>query len=321
MTVARSLLVVSRDVSGWAPARRLEPADRLPCMTITAAADGSALGNPGPAGWAWYIDDDNWAAGGWDHSTNNRGELTAVAELLDATAHRADERLVILCDSQYVINSVTKWMKGWKKKGWKKRDGKPVLNKDLMVRLDAAMEGRDVVFEWVRGHSGHHLNEAADAKARAVATAIQRGASPDEGPGLADAPAGVRRTSATEPSVPSSVGPAAHPAQDGLFELADASGQSLDAGAVLGAHRALARAVAKLHDGDGRRARSLTRDAVVVPSLEELPVGFAGTRPEFAAAVGETAVTIARADGWTVTCAWHCGETARLACLHASRAR
>ena len=51
-------------------------------MTILAAADGSALGNPGPAGWAWYVDDDHWAAGGWPHGTNNQGELTAVLDLL-----------------------------------------------------------------------------------------------------------------------------------------------------------------------------------------------------------------------------------------------
>ena len=47
---------------------------------IIAAADGSALGNPGPAGWAWYIDDNHWAAGGWEHGTNNMGELKAVLD-------------------------------------------------------------------------------------------------------------------------------------------------------------------------------------------------------------------------------------------------
>ncbi|HEY9424709.1 MAG TPA: RNase H family protein, partial [Microterricola sp.] len=82
-------------------------------MTIIASADGSALGNPGPAGWAWYVDDDCWAAGGWPHATNNQGELTAVLELFRATAH-LDDDLHVLCDSQYVINSVTKWMPGWK---------------------------------------------------------------------------------------------------------------------------------------------------------------------------------------------------------------
>ena len=112
-------------------------------MTLTAAADGSSLGNPGPAGWAWYVDDDCWAAGGWESSTNNRGELTAVLELLRATeaAGLAGEELLIQCDSQYVINSLTKWRHGWKKRGWRKADGKPVLNADLVKDLDAALAG------------------------------------------------------------------------------------------------------------------------------------------------------------------------------------
>ena len=76
---------------------------------IIAAADGSSLSNPGPAGWAWYVSDDIWAAGGWPHGTNNMGELMAVLDLLRSTAHR-DEPLTILCDSQYVINSLTKWL-------------------------------------------------------------------------------------------------------------------------------------------------------------------------------------------------------------------
>ncbi|WP_103061881.1 ribonuclease H family protein [Actinomyces qiguomingii] len=154
-------------------------------MTIIAAADGSALGNPGPAGWAWYVDDDCWAAGGWENSTNNRGELTAVLELLRATAQAglAGEELLIQADSQYVINSLTKWIHGWKKRGWRKGDGKPVLNDDLMKQLDAAMRGRKIRFEWVRGHVGHPMNEAADQRARAAATAYQRGTAVPAGPG------------------------------------------------------------------------------------------------------------------------------------------
>ncbi|WP_395242521.1 RNase H family protein [Agromyces sp. MMS24-K17] len=141
---------------------------------IIAAADGSALGNPGPAGWAWYVDEGCWAAGGWKRATNNQGELKAVLELLRATAHLDDE-LLIQCDSQYVINCVTKWMPGWKRKGWRKADGKPVLNQDLLLELDAALVGRRYRFEWVRGHAGHPANEAADVRARAVATAFQQG--------------------------------------------------------------------------------------------------------------------------------------------------
>jgi ribonuclease HI len=151
-------------------------------VTIVAAADGSALGNPGPAGWAWYVDDDHWSAGGWPHGTNNQGELMAVIDLLDSTAH-LDEDLRILCDSQYVINAVTKWMPGWKRKGWRKADGAPVLNRELLERLDRATHGRKYTFEWVKGHAGHDLNEAADVRARAVATAYQNGEPIPIGPG------------------------------------------------------------------------------------------------------------------------------------------
>ena len=153
-------------------------------MTITAAADGSALGNPGPAGWAWYVDDDCWRAGGWPHGTNNQGELMAVLDLFRATAHVPDEDLHILCDSQYVINAVTKWMPGWKRKGWRKADGKPVLNVDLLKDIDQALVGRKYTFEWVRGHAGHDLNEAADERARAAATSYQQGVAVRQGPGF-----------------------------------------------------------------------------------------------------------------------------------------
>lgn len=151
-------------------------------MTTVVAIDGSALGNPGPAGWAWYVDENCWAAGGWPNSSNNRGELTALLELLKATAP-TNEELHVLADSQYVINSVTKWMSGWKKRGWRKSDKSPVLNADLMQAIDEAISGRKVSFEWVRGHSGHPLNEAADDKARAAATAYQRHVSVESGPG------------------------------------------------------------------------------------------------------------------------------------------
>lgn len=161
---------------------------------IIAAADGSALGNPGPAGWAWYIDDDHWASGGWAHGTNNMGELKAVLDLFEATASRPEAKLRVYCDSQYVINSLTKWMPGWKKKGWKKSDGKPVLNRDLLEALDQALTGRDYEFIWVKGHAGHELNEKADSLANGAARAYQEGREPAHGPGF-----GAPAESAAEP--------------------------------------------------------------------------------------------------------------------------
>lgn len=154
------------------------------------------MSNPGPAGWAWYIDDEHWASGGWPRGTNNMGELMAVLDLLRATAVDADQPLRVLCDSQYVINSVTKWMPGWKRKGWVKRDGKPVLNVELIKAIDKAIQGRDIRFEWVKGHAGHRLNEAADTRAHGAALAFQRGDKPDPGPGYAGPRPGGERSTA-----------------------------------------------------------------------------------------------------------------------------
>ena len=182
---------------------------------IIAAADGSALGNPGPAGWAWYIDDDHWASGGWAHGTNNMGELKAVLDLFEATASRPEAKLRVYCDSQYVINSLTKWMPGWKKKGWKKSDGKPVLNRDLLEALDQALTGRDYEFIWVKGHAGHALNEKADSLANGAARAYQEDREPAHGPGFG---AAAEPATAAEPveapavEVPIVNAPAAEPA-------------------------------------------------------------------------------------------------------------
>ncbi|MFD6816653.1 ribonuclease H [Microbacterium sp. NPDC060132] len=182
-------------------------------MTITAAADGSALGNPGPNGWAWYIDDANWAAGGSPHGTNNQGELRAVLELLRATAG-TDEKLLIECDSRYVIDSVTKWMPGWKRRGWRKSDGGPVLNRDLLEGIDEAIRGRDVEFSWVKGHAGHPLNEAADERANAAAKAYQQGQEPRRGPGFTlatDAGAAVAASAPVAAHAATTSSPAAAP--------------------------------------------------------------------------------------------------------------
>ena len=164
----------------------------MPRVTVIAAADGSALGNPGPAGWGWYVDADHWASGGWPHGTNNMGELTAVLDLLRQTA-QLDDELLVYCDSMYAINSITKWMAGWKRKNWRKGDGKPVQNVDIMKALDQAMQGRRVRFEWVKGHAGHELNEEADRLANAAAVAFSTGGLPNP------VPASVRRR-ATIPS-------------------------------------------------------------------------------------------------------------------------
>ena len=184
-------------------------------MTITAAADGSSLGNPGPAGWAWYVDEDTWDAGGWPKGTNNLGELTAILRLLEATAQTGEE-LHILADSQYAINVVSKWRLGWKKRGWTKANKKPIKNLELIQEIDRAMKGRHVTFEWVKGHAGHRMNERADDLARACAEAYQAGRTPKPGPGFGGGASGSRGSASagqepgratSAPAAPASVEP------------------------------------------------------------------------------------------------------------------
>ena len=170
-------------------------------MTITAAADGS--------GWAWYVDEDTWDAGGWPTGTNNLGELTAILRLLEATAETGEE-LHILADSQYAINVVSKWRLGWKKRGWTKADKKPIKNLELIQEIDRAMEGRRVTFEWVKGHAGHRMNERADDLARACAEAYQAGRTPEPGPGFGGGGARVS-TSATQANEGEADAPTASP--------------------------------------------------------------------------------------------------------------
>ena len=135
-------------------------------MTL-AATDGSAINNPGPAGWAWVTEDGRRGFSGARHSTNNRMELRALIELLEATP--ASERLVILVDSQYVIDIFTKWLPGWRLKGMRRAGGKAVKNQDLIEMADDLLRDRQVEFRWVRGHDGNDLNEAADELANGEA--------------------------------------------------------------------------------------------------------------------------------------------------------
>lgn len=185
-------------------------------MTITAAVDGSSLGNPGPAGWAWVVSEDCWDAGGWPSGTNNLGELNAVLELLKATAQAglANEELHILADSQYAINVISKWSPGWKKRGWVKADKKPIKNLELIQEIDRAMQGRTVTFEWVKGHAGHPLNERADDAARSCAEAYRDGRDIPTGPGFvstesAESGAGVSAGTLEVSSAASTAGSAA----------------------------------------------------------------------------------------------------------------
>ncbi|MEU3188603.1 ribonuclease H [Streptomyces sp. NPDC006923] len=145
---------------------------------VIAACDGASKGNPGPAGWAWVIADGDgsvvrWEAGPLGRATNNVAELTALESLLAATA--PDVPMEIRMDSQYAMKAVTTWLPGWKRKGWKTSTGKPVANQELVVSIDALLDGRSVEFRYVPAHQvdGDPLNDFADRAASQAALAQQ----------------------------------------------------------------------------------------------------------------------------------------------------
>ncbi len=139
----------------------------MPKDRLTAATDGSSLGSPGPGGWGWVTTSGQCAWGSEPGTTHNRMELTAVLELLRA---HPEEPLLIQADSTYVINVFTEWLPQWRERNMRTGAGKPVKNQDLIEQIDKLLAGRDIKWEWVRGHSGHALNETADRLAGHGAT-------------------------------------------------------------------------------------------------------------------------------------------------------
>ncbi len=125
--------------------------------------DGACLGNPGPGGYAAVITiagEEQIIVGRDSSTTNNKMEMTAAVKALEAVSK--DLPIMIHSDSQYVIKGATEWLRGWKVKGWRKADGKPVMNQDLWVQMDALMIGRQITWKWVKGHAGHPENERVD---------------------------------------------------------------------------------------------------------------------------------------------------------------
>lgn len=135
---------------------------------ITLYTDGACSGNPGPGGWGVLIlrdgNDEQRLQGGEASTTNNRMELVAAIQALEATP--TDEPAELFTDSTYVKNGVTQWISGWKRNGWKTASKKPVKNRDLWETLDALATSHQVSWQWVKGHAGDPGNEEADRLAR-----------------------------------------------------------------------------------------------------------------------------------------------------------
>jgi len=138
--------------------------EEMPLVEI--ATDGACKGNPGRGGWGVLLRTgatEKELSGGEPHTTNNRMELMAAIQGLKALKKPC--RVKLSTDSRYVMDGLTKWIKGWQKNGWKTADKKPVKNADLWLELLDAAKPHRIEWLWVKGHAGHPDNERADTLA------------------------------------------------------------------------------------------------------------------------------------------------------------
>ena len=143
---------------------------------VEIATDGACKGNPGPGGWGALIrsgTSERELSGGEKLTTNNRMELSAAIEGLNALKRPC--RVTLSTDSRYVMDGLTKWIKGWQKNGWKTAAKQPVKNADLWQALLDAAKPHQIKWVWVKGHAGHPDNERADKLASDAAVAAGRG--------------------------------------------------------------------------------------------------------------------------------------------------
>jgi ribonuclease HI len=140
---------------------------------VTIYTDGACRGNPGPGGWGALLNSDGHEkelSGGELQTTNNRMELTAVIEALQALKRGVSAQLYT--DSQYVMKGITEWLPNWKARGWRTADRKPVKNQDLWEQLEREVARHSIEWCWVKGHSGNAGNERVDRLATQAIDAV-----------------------------------------------------------------------------------------------------------------------------------------------------
>ena len=134
---------------------------------VVIYTDGACSGNPGPGGWGAVLifgDKEKELFGGEAHTTNNRMELMAAIQALEALKKPC--KVELHTDSKYVQTGISEWLRVWKARGWKTTTKGAVKNEDLWRRLDEARLRHEVDWRWVKGHAGHVHNERADELAR-----------------------------------------------------------------------------------------------------------------------------------------------------------
>jgi ribonuclease HI len=137
---------------------------------LVVYTDGACSGNPGPGGWGWAVSPEGTpcGSGGEADTTNQRMEIYAVLDAI-RTLGANGTPMEIVSDSTYVVNCFRdEWWVKWERNGWKNSKRQPVANADLWKPLIEVVRNGDVTFRWVKGHSGHPMNELADRLAVAA---------------------------------------------------------------------------------------------------------------------------------------------------------
>ena len=142
---------------------------------VVIYTDGACSGNPGPGGWGAILrwrGQEKELSGGEEATTNNRMELEAVIQGLEAL--KKPSHVIVYTDSQYVQKGMTEWLRAWKAKDFKVKGGGYRPNHELWRKLDGLAKMHRVEWRWIRGHDGHPENERADKLAVAAAKEIAK---------------------------------------------------------------------------------------------------------------------------------------------------
>ena len=106
-----------------------------------------------------------------ENPTNIRAEWCAAIRALEWVREITEKhglekqkkiKVILYCDCQNIIDSMTKWLSGWKKKNWKKSDGNNVLNKELIVKMDNLISNRLPLTTFVKVKA--HQKKPSDQK-------------------------------------------------------------------------------------------------------------------------------------------------------------
>lgn len=158
-------------------------------QNLVVATDGSAINNPhGPAGWAWYVDRQNWNYGGLPKASNQVAEIVAIYQALKELPSHIP--LTILTDSQFWVsvlgeNGKSGWKEDWKRRGWVKKDKKIPANLRILKAVDALINQRraSIKLVWIKGHAGHEMNSIADKLCTKASGSMKKGVPLQKGPG------------------------------------------------------------------------------------------------------------------------------------------